>query len=177
MPDEYLYHFRKTRKQRSSLFIRMGVVSLGYIAALYLFEHYTDFNIPEDVHYIMVTAFSLASIILFYVAWWHIKHAATYEAYITCKEFSVSYPSVVSWSFKVNIEDIDRIEHRQTYSSSGKSIVSTGVVMKNEDFHKISMNYGNSVNKMFKALKSLNPEITFPKTIKKSFYLFGKKIK
>ena len=177
MPEKYLYYFKKTRKQRSSLLIRMGVVSLGYIAALYLVEQYTDFNIPEDVHRIMVVVFSLVAIILFYIAWWHIKSPATYEAYITSKEFSVSYPEAMRWSFKVYIEDIQRIEHRQSRSSGGKSIVSTGVLMKNEDFHEISMNYGNSVNKMFKVLKSINPGITFPKIVKKNYYLFGKKIK
>ncbi|MCW8933451.1 MAG: hypothetical protein OQK98_01885 [Gammaproteobacteria bacterium] len=177
MPEEHLYYFKKTRKQRSSLFIRMGLAFLGYITALYLVEHYTVFNVPEDVHYIMVSVFSLAAIILFYIAWWHIKNPATYEAYITSKEFSVSYPESMKWSFKVNIHDIIRVEHRQSLSSGGKSIVDTGVLMKNDDFHEISMNYGNSVNKMFKVLKTINPDISFPKIIKKSYYLFGRKIK
>jgi hypothetical protein len=91
--------------------------------------------------------------------------------------FSVSYPEVELWSFKVNIEDINKIEQRQNHSSGGKSILNVGVVMNNSDFHKISMNYGNSVNKMFKILKSIKPEITFPKTVKTSYYLFGKKIR
>ncbi|WP_136806939.1 hypothetical protein [Desulfosediminicola flagellatus] len=155
----------------------MGIVLLGYIAALYLVEYYTDFNIPEGVHDIIVIAFSSVAIILFYVAWWLIKNPATYEAFITSKELSISYPESMSWSFTVKIEDIKRIEHRQTHSSGGKSIVKTGVLMENSDFHEISMNYGNSVNKMFKVLKSINPEITFPKTVKKTFYLFGKKIR
>ena len=177
MTEEYLYHFKKTRKQRSKLFIRMGVVSLGYIAVLYLVEHYSDFVIPEDVHNIILIAFSTASIILFGFAWWLIKNPATYEAYITNKEFSVSYPEVESWSFKVKIEDIDKIEQNQTHSSGGKSILNIGVRMKNSDFHKISMNYGNSVNKMFEVLKSVNPSITFPKTVKTSYYWFGKRVK
>ncbi|WP_019529378.1 hypothetical protein [Dasania marina] len=69
MPEEYLYYFKKTRKQRSALFIRMGVAALGYIAALYWVEYYTDFTVPEDFHTIAVIAFSLASLILFYIAW------------------------------------------------------------------------------------------------------------
>ncbi len=162
MTEEYLYHFKKTRKQRSKLFIRMGVVSLGYIAVLYLVEHYYDFVIPKDVHNIILIAFSLTSIILFYFAWWLIKNPATYEAYITSKEFSVSYSEVQSWSFKVKIEDIERIEQRQNHSSGGKSILNVGVVMKNAEFHEISMNYGNSVNKIFKVLRQLainNPPV------------------
>jgi hypothetical protein len=177
MTEEYLYHFKKTRKKESKLFIRMGVASLGYIVVLYLVEHYSDFVIPEDVHNIILIVFSLASVILFYIGWWHIKNPATYEAYITSKVFSVSYPEVELWSFKVNIEDINKIEQRQNHSSGGKSILNVGVVMNNSDFHKISMNYGNSVNKMFKILKSIKPEITFPKTVKTSYYLFGKKIR
>ncbi|WP_019529379.1 hypothetical protein [Dasania marina] len=75
----------------------------------------------------------------------------------------------------MNVADIKRIEHRQTHASGGKSIVRTGALMKNRDFHQISMNYGNNVNEMFKVLQSINPEITFPKTIKTTFHLFGKK--
>ncbi len=177
MSEEYLYHFKKTRKQRATLFFRMGLVSLGYLAVVYLIENYTDVAIPENLHNIMLIAFTLTAVILFYIAWWHIKNPAAYEAIITSRELSINYPESMAWSFKVKIEDIEKIEHRQTVSSGGKSIVRTGVVMKNADFHKISMNYGNSVNKMFKVLKSVNPEITFPKIINKSFYLFGKKIK
>ena len=177
MPEEYLYYFRKTRKQRSALFIRMGLFSSGYIAALYLVKFHTDFELPDNAYYIMVISFALAAILLFCIAGWHIKNPANYEAYITSQEFSVSYPEASSWSFKVRITDIERIEHRQSHSSGGKSIVSTGLVMKNGDFHQISMNYGNSINKMFKVLKSVRPEITFPKKIKTNYYLFGKKIK
>ncbi|WP_339673511.1 hypothetical protein [Dasania marina] len=151
------------------------MAALGYIAALYWVEYYTDFTVPEDFHTIAVIAFSLASLILFYIAWWHIKHPATYEAYITSKELSVSYPESLSWSFKVNVADIKRIEHRQTHASGGKSIVRTGALMKNRDFHQISMNYGNNVNEMFKALQSINPEITFSKTIKTNFTCWVKK--
>lgn len=52
-----------------------------------------------------------------------------------------------------------------------------GLVMKNSDFHEITMNYGNSADEMFKVLKSINPSITFPKSIKTGYYLLGQKIK
>ena len=177
MSEEYLYHFKKTRKQRSKLFIRMGVVFLLYIAVLFLCEHYTSFKISAENRNIAVGSFSLAALILFYVAWWHIKNPATYEAYITKDKFSIVYPGSEIWSFDVNVDEIVKIEHRQSHSSGGKSIVKTGVVMENESFHEICMNYGNNVNEMFKVLKSINPKITFPKTINKSFYLFGEKLK
>lgn len=177
MQEEYLYHYKKTRKQRSLLFIRMGALSLFYIVALFLVEAYTQIQIPDTTHNVMVASFSIAAAVLFYIGWWHIKNPATYEAYITAQVLSVDYPGSDSWSFRVRICDIAKIEHRQSHSSGGKSIVDTGVVMKNGDFHKISMNYGNNINTMFKALKSINPDMEFPKTINTRYFLFGRQIK
>lgn len=175
MKEEYLYSYIKSRKQRSKLFIRMGVISLFYIGILFAVESFTKVNISNNLHNIILSILVLTSVILFYIAWWHIKNPATYKATITSKELSVSYPEVSSWSFCVNIFDIEKIENRQTHSGGGRSIMNTGVVMKNGDFHEISMDYGNSINKMFKVLKSINPDITFPKTVKTSFYLLRKK--
>jgi hypothetical protein len=152
----------------------MGVFSLMYIPALYLVESYTNIHIPAQTHDIFVTALSIAASILFYIAWWHLKNPAVYEAYISKDEFSVVYPGSKMWSFKVQVKDIEKIEHRQSHGGGGKSIVDTGLVMKDGQFHKISMNYGNNVNKMHKVLKSINPEIEFPYTIKTSYHLFGK---
>ncbi len=175
MTEEYLYHFKKTRKKRANLFIRMGVGCLVYIAILYLVGNFTD--VPKNIHSIILIVLSLSSALLFYIAWWHIKNPATYEAYITNKTLSVSYPENESWTFKVPIEDIEKIEQRQNHSSGGKTILKVGIVMKNSDFHEIVMDYGNSVNKMFKILNSINPEITFPKNVKTGYYLFGNKVK
>lgn len=165
MKENYLYHFKKTRKQRANLFIKMGLASLIYIVVLYLVEHYLDIKVTTDTHNIIVLGFVVVALIMFYIAWWHIKNPATYEVYITTDEFSISYPESEFWSFKVNIEDIEKIEQRQTHSSGGRSIIKTGLVMKNGEFHNISMNYGNSINKMFKVLKSLNPKLSFPKKV------------
>jgi len=177
MANNYLYHYKMSRKKRSSLFVRMGVVSLAYIVILHLVEHFTDIIVPSDIHTIIVVVFSLATVMLFHAAWWHIKNGATYEAYITSTEFSVYYPGVASWSFKVKVDEIDKIEQRQNRSSGGKSILNIGILMKNGEFHKISMNYENRVSNMFKVLKSINPKITYPKTIKTSYFLFGNKVK
>ena len=35
----------------------------------------------------------------------------------------------------------------------------------------------NDIHKMFKVLKTINPDIRFPEIIKKSYYLFGRKLK
>ncbi len=177
MKEEYLYSYNKSRKQRSKLFIRMGIASLFYIAVLYVVESFTKVNISNHLHIIILGILVLTAVILFYIAWWHIKNPATYKVTITSKELSISYPEVSSWGFCVNVFDIEKIENRQTHSGGGRSIINTGVVMKNGDFHEISMNYGNSINKMFKVLKSINPSITFPKMVKTSFYLFGNKVK
>jgi len=106
MTEEYLYHYKKTRKQRSALFIRMSMVCLGYIAALYLVEYHTDIVIPENTHDISVITLSLFAIILLLIGFWHIGNPATYEAYISRREFSVSYPEAKSLSFRVKIEGL-----------------------------------------------------------------------
>ncbi|SFI43667.1 hypothetical protein SAMN05216206_2252 [Pseudomonas guineae] len=48
--------------------------------------------------------------------------------------------------------------------------------MKNGGFHKISMNYGVSVNRIFKTLRSIKPTMTFSNTANISYHLSGKKI-
>lgn len=163
------YSYIKSRKQRSKLFIRMAVAALFYILILYLVESFTTIIITNDVHNIILGVLISSTIILLYIAWWHIKNPATYKATITSKEFSIAYPEVATWSFCVNIVDIIKIENRQTHSSGGKSIMDTGVLMRNGDFHKISINYGNDINQMFKALKTINPSITFPKVVKSNY--------
>lgn len=170
MPKKHLYYYKKTRKQRSKLFIRMGVVSLGYIASLYLVEYFSAIVVPESIHDIILVSFSLLSIILFSIALWHRKNPATYEASITDNELSINYPETPAWSFKVKIQDIEKIEHRKNHSSGGESRLRVGLVMKNSDFHEIVMNYGNSINKMFKVLKTINPNITFSKSVKTSYF-------
>lgn len=163
MTEEYLYHYKKTRKQRSVLFIRMSMVFLGYIAALYLVENYTDLSISENTRNIMIISCALTALILFAIAWWHIANPATYEAYVTCEEFSVCYPEAESLSFRVKIDDMVEVERRINHSSGGKSISRIGVRMKNSDYHEISRNYGTTINKMSEILVSINPEITFSK--------------
>jgi len=153
----------------------MGVASLFYIAILYAAELYTEIYISNVVHNIIAGGLTFTATVFFYTAWWHIRNAATYEAIITTKEFSVSYPEVSSLSFCVNIIDINKIENRQSHSHAGKSILDTELVMNNGDFHKISMNYGNNIHEMFEVLESVNPNISFPNTVKTDYRLFGNK--
>lgn len=164
MGKEYIYHYKKSRKQHAKLFVRIGVASLFYIMVLYFVKMYLKIAVPNDIHLIFVASLSIAAVILFLIAWWHIKNPAIYEAWITHKQFSIVYPNVPDWSFTVNTDDIVRFENRQRSSS-----VDMGILMINGNFHKISMNCGNDINKMYKALKTVRPDIEFSKSVRTTF--------
>jgi hypothetical protein len=115
-----IYYYKKNRKQRSKIFIVMGVACLLYIAALYGYEYISSKSVPENTRSIYIIAFSVCSFILFYVAWRHRAYSATYEAVITTDRFIVKYPGPPMWSFDIKISDIKRFEHRNTLSHAGK---------------------------------------------------------
>jgi len=165
MKTDAIYYYKRDRKQRSQIFINMAVASLAYIAGLYGYEYFLDKSVAESFKNIYITVFSVSSCILFYIAWWHRTHPATYEAVITTHRFIIDYPESAMWSFDIKISDIKRFENRNTLSHAGKGIVKTGVLLNDGNFFEISMNYGNNINKMYKAVKSINPSIEFPKKV------------
>lgn len=119
---------------------------------------------------IYIITFSFSSVILFYVGWWHRNHAATYEAAITSHKFTVKYPGSTMWSFDVKVSDIKRFEHRNTLSHTGNSIGESGILLNDGSFHEISMNYGNNINDMYDAVKTINSNVTFPKKVNKKVF-------
>ena len=165
--SETIYYYKRDRKQRSRIFINMGVACLVYIAGLYGYEFYSERLVSEQIRTIYISVFSISSAILFYIAMWHRKHPAVYEAYITTERFVVSYPESSKWSFDIRIADIKRFEHRNTLSAAGSGIGQSGVLLNNGKFHEISMNYGNNIKEMYQAIKTINPQITFPHTVNK----------
>lgn len=169
MKNNRIYHYKMNRKKRSTLFIRMGLACLAYIAGLYVYEIYSGQMVSENFRSIYIFSFSFCSLVLFYIAWWHLKNPAIYEAIITPQRFIVRYPDSLQWSFDVSISDIERFEYRQLYSHTGRGIAECGIVMKNGNFHKIVMNYGNNVNKMHASIKSINPDVTFFKKVNKRY--------
>lgn len=170
MPSDVIYHYKKDRKKQSLLYIRMAVACLLYIAGLYGYEWLMDDLVSTEFKLQWILIFLLASLVLFAVAWWHRRNPATYEATITRERFVVDYPSYPDWSFDISIADIERFEYRQSIGQAGRGVLQHGVLLKNGDFHHISMNYGNSLNKMYKAIQSINPEITFPSKTKLNTY-------
>ncbi len=50
MTDQVLYFFSKTRKQRSKLYIRMGLFCWVYVIGLLLYEEFGDKPVPDDLH-------------------------------------------------------------------------------------------------------------------------------
>ena len=165
MESGAIYHYKKSRKQRSRIFINMGVACLAYIAGLYGYEHFFNATVSENTRSIYIAAFSVSSAILFYVAWWLRTHPASYEAIITGDRFVVNYPESSTWSFDVKVSDIKRFEYRNTLSHAGKGNAVGGVLLHDGSFHEICMNYGNNINKMHAAIKSIKPEITFSKKV------------
>lgn len=167
MNTDIKYHFKKSRKQRSKTFRNMGVACWLYIVGLYVYEEYGSHEVSETFRLIYVGIFAAASIVSFYIMWWHLKNPATYEAIITKDRFIVNYPSSEQWSFDVSISDIKRFEYRKSLSHAGEGITDHGILLKGGTFHHISMNYGNHINEMYDAVKSLNTDVTFPKKTNK----------
>ncbi|EDM29119.1 hypothetical protein LNTAR_14922 [Lentisphaera araneosa HTCC2155] len=164
---EVIYHYKKDRKQRSKLFINMGAACWLYIAGLYGYEHFAKTSVPENLRSIWIISFSLVSLILFYIAYWHRTHPATYEAIITTERFTVHYPGSEQWSFDVKIPYIKRFEHRNTLSHAGEGIGQSGILLNDGSFHQISINYGNNLKKMHKAVQSLKDDVTFSNKVNK----------
>lgn len=162
---EKIFHYQKSRKKHSRTFINMGVMSLLYISGIYGYEHFQGQIIDDNTKNICIISFSIASIILFYIAWWLRTHPAEYEAIITHERFIIRYPESAQWSFDIKIADIKRFEHRNTLNHAGRGIGKSGVLMNDGRFYQISMNYGGNINKMFKAVKSIKPDVTFPKRV------------
>jgi len=162
MTSDVIYSYKKTRRQRSWLFINMAVACLLYIAGLYGYEHYANTRVAEDFRVIYVAAFSVASLVLFAVAGWLRTHPATYEAVITSERFIVNYPNSTIWSFDIAVSDIKRFEYRNTLSHAGKGIARSGVLLNDGNFHEICMNYGNNIKDMYKAVRTVKTDVTFP---------------
>ncbi len=82
----------------------------------------------------------------------------------------MKYPGSTMWSFDIKISDIKRFEHRNTLSHAGKGIGESGALLNDGSFHEISMNYGNNINDMYEAVKTINPNVTFPKKVNKKVF-------
>lgn len=165
MASTSVYHYKINRRQRSKLFIRMGLACIAYVAGLFFYENYTGQLVAEHFRSIYIYSFSVVSAVLFFTAWWHFRNPATYEATLSSDRFVIHYPDSTQWSFDVRVADIVRFEHRQSHAGGARGIAASGIVMKNGDFHEIVMNYGNSINQMHAAIQSINPDITFSKSV------------
>lgn len=174
--EKILYDIKRTRKQLSRLFIRMGAMCWVYILGFYVYDRYTgDHALLVGDSLIVVSSFAIASLLLFLVAYWHIRNPATYHALITSRRFTVSYPGSKQWSFDVALDDIKRFEHRNTLSHAGKGIPQVGILMNDGTFHQISLNYfngsgrwrdlldGGPVGDMHRAIQQVRPEVKYPK--------------
>jgi hypothetical protein len=168
MEEQYLYHYKINRKQRSKIFIRMARACMVYILALHGYEAYTGDRVDEDTRTIFIYAFLFSAAVLSYIAWWHIRNPATYEATVTAQRFTVTYPGSDQWSFDVSISDIEKFEHRRSHLRS--TIIDSGMVMKDGTFYHIPMNYGNNLKKMHAAVKGVNPNVSFSKLVNKRIH-------
>lgn len=172
MEDNIIYHYKKTRKQQSLLFISMGIGCWIYIAGLYGFEIYTGSLVDSDFKKYWILGFGIISLIMFAIAIWHRKNPGIYEATITNERFIVDYPFYPKWSFDIKNSDIKRFEYRQALGHAGSGHLQHGVLMKDGSFHYISTNYGNNLKHMFKAIQQVNSEVIFPNKVNKKAFGF-----
>ncbi|GAB2198094.1 hypothetical protein [Sessilibacter sp. MAH4] len=64
MNPEYIYHYRKSRKQQSKIFRNTGVACWVYIAGLYVYEAYGSKEVSDEFRLIYIGVFAVASIII-----------------------------------------------------------------------------------------------------------------
>ena len=140
MDSDYLYHYRKSRQQASRIFRNIGIACWIYIAGLSIYQAIGSKPIPEDFFLYACIGLAAASLMMFYIMHWHLKHPASYEAIITQHRFIHRYPDSEQWSFDVKIADIDRFEFRRSLSHAGKGITEQGIVMADGRFYPVSMN-------------------------------------
>lgn len=164
---DVIYEFVKTRQQRSHLFINMAIACLVYIAGLVLYVRFGSVEIPKSFRLIAYFAFSVASLVLFYIAYWHRKHPAIYRALVTKERLIVEYPQSEQWSFNIAIDDIERFESRQSLSHAGSDVMQTGVLLVDGNFYSIPVNYGLNLGTLYKAIKTIRPEVEFPTKVNK----------
>ncbi len=165
MNSEPIYYFKKTRAQRSIVFFTMAVSSVVYAAGLFIFEELSAEDISPEFKFYWVSGCIVIGLLLSFIGIWNLLNPATYEAIITDKRFSVSYPFSDSLSFSVYVDDIVRFEYRQSVGHAGRGIPQHGIVMRSGQFHDISMNYGNKINDMHKAVTSIKPDVPFFKKV------------
>ena len=170
---EFIYHFKKSRKQRAPLFFRGTFIFLLYIAGMLAYEHYTGERLPEDLRLACLWGFSIAGLGSSLVGWWHLKNPGVFEIKLTREQLTVHYPGCEAWSFACDPGEIVRFEHRRRHNHAGKSPLESGILLKDGSFHHISMNYGNNLKHLFKAVQSIYPDVTFPKTVNTKYQGLG----
>ncbi len=173
MDSEPIYHFHKTRRQQSRLFFRMAGMCWFYMLCLFFYEFSIGEPVAEDFRLASYWGFSIASMILVMIGWWHLEKPGYFEAIVTHEQLKIHYPDSDNWSFQCRIDDIVRFEHRRKHDHAGKSPLRSGVVLEDGSFHHISMNYGNSLNDIYKAVKSVKPGVTFSSQVNTKYEGLG----
>jgi len=158
MDERYLYLYKKNNQTRAKLFVIFGVVLLIISLAPYIFKSFI--NVPDSFFIITIVSI-MVTISLFFMAWLNYKNPMKYEAIVTQTELIIKYPNNDELSFRVKIQNIKSFENRYTDNFVGKKNLQSGLVLKNGYFYHICTKYGNDVNTMFSATKSINPNIKF----------------
>lgn len=173
MNSDPIYHFRKTRRQQSRLYFRMAGMCWFYLLCLFAYEFYFAEPVAEDFRLAVYGGFSIASVILVLIGWWHLERPGYFEILVTRELLKVHYPDSDSWSFECRVDEIKRFEHRRKHDHAGKSPLESGIVLKDGSFHHISKNYGNNLKDLFRAIKTVNPEVTFSSRVNTRYQGLG----
>lgn len=163
MGYRFVYHYKKTRAQRSILFFTMALSCAFYAAGLFIFESLSGEIVSAEFKYYWLIGCGVIGFVLAVIGGWHLMNPATYEATITDKQLTISYPFSKSLSFSVPLNEIARFEFRHSVGHAGSGIPRHGIVLHSGEFYDISMNYGNNINEMHKAVASIHPNIPFYK--------------
>ncbi|QID18646.1 hypothetical protein G3580_14050 [Nitrogeniibacter mangrovi] len=92
---------------------------------------------------------------------WLLTHPDRFEMTVTPERFAVHHPLFSEWTFSIDPAQIVRIEHRLDLNQF------TRIRIHTRDGRTLSLckNYPYSRQRLYDALRSANPRITFPSRI------------
>ena len=169
MSEQPVYRFTKTRRQQAVRLVSGAVVCWAYIGGALLYEDLSGQALPQELRFWGAVGLSVASGFSLLAALWCYRNPAEYVAEVTPERLVVKHPGHAGWCFDVAVSDIKRFEYRRTYSPGGEGTLRHGVLLHDGEFHHINMNYGVSLKKLFKAVRHVNPSVTFRSKVNKRF--------
>lgn len=160
-----VFEYSRTSAQQAKIFLRISIMMLVYCGIFQWVTLKGVIDLPGRDSLIISLALGASGVVAFIVFLFMRRRKKTFSAFVTKEIVSIDYPDVPEWSFEIPINDIKAFGYRRISGSGGSMSADAGIYTNDGRFHHVSMNYQMSVGKLYKAVKSVRPEIPFPKRV------------